>query len=549
MAAEGRKTYIGLSVGNHNSVIAIINKEHRAEVIANEDGEHKTPTYIAFSGEEEYHGSQAKHQFVRNAQNTLQGFRELLGKAYSADVTKHTGSARVEANGEGKPEFVVTMENDEGESTELRLTAENAMQRYLARLKTTAEEYLGRKIDGAVVAHPVGFGAEQKRAMQAACQAVGMELLQLIPEPVACALQYGLGSDASHDNAKDTVAVVVDVGGSGAGVSVVGVHGGLFTLISSVHTDAVSGEIIDEVLVKHFAAEFKKQSGGIDVLEQPAARPIRKLRQAVEITKRTLSSATTAPCAVESLAGGMDFNSTVNRTRFDILASKTYTPLIDAVTVAVEQAGYTPAQIDQVLMCGGAARIRKLQSKVIALFPEATVLRDDAGELDEIIASGCAEQAALIAQGIVDPVGYDAASVQSKALAKVLGIQVSAEKLVPVLLKDTPLPVSRTVKVALPVGEKRAYIAVSEGEPVAPPAEDEDEDEADDEEAEIAEEKEHILYRPSKLLAEMVLELDDADENTKVLVKFFVGTDSKLTVTATEPVSGKSITAEIPSSQ
>ncbi|KAJ1891217.1 Hsp70 protein that interacts with Zuo1p [Coemansia sp. IMI 209127] len=545
-SSEPRKTYIGLSVGNHNSVIAIINKEHRAEVIANEDGEHKTPTYIAFSGEEEYHGSQAKHQFVRNAKNTIQGFRDLLGKPYSAEVTKHTGSARVEANSEGTPEFVVAMENDEGESTELRLTAENAMQRYLGRLKTTAEEYLGRKIDGAVVAHPVGFGAEQKKAMEAACQAVGLELLQLIPEPVACALQYGLGADASHDDAKDTVAVVVDVGGSGADVSVVGVHGGLFTLVDSVHIDTVSGEIIDEVLVKHFAAEFKKQSG-IDVLEQPDARPIRKLRQAVEVTKRTLSSATTAPCAVESLAGGMDFNGTINRTRFDIMAGKTYAPLVEAIDKAVTQAGYTPAQIDQVLLCGGAARIRKLQSKVISLFPEATVLRDDAGELDEIIASGCAEQAALIAQGIVDPASGDAAGVQAKAVAKSLGLQVSAEKLVPVLLKDTPLPASRTIKVSLPAGEKRAYIAVSEGEPVPPPAEDESDDDDDEEEREIAEEKEHILYRPSKLLAEMVLELDDADENTKVLVKFFVGTDGKLTVTATEPVSGKSITAEIPS--
>ncbi|KAJ1662983.1 Hsp70 protein that interacts with Zuo1p [Coemansia sp. RSA 1813] len=539
-----KKTYIGLSVGNHNSVIAIINKEHRAEVIANEDGEHKTPTYIAFSGEEEYHGSQAKHQFVRNAQNTIQGFRDLLGKPYSEEVAKHTGSARIEANGEGKPEFVVTMENDEGESRELRLGAENAMQRYVGRLKTTAEEYLGRKIDGAVLAHPVGFGDSQKKAMQAACQAVGLELLQMIPEPVACALQYGLGNDASHDDAKDTVALVVDVGGTGADVSVVGVHGGLFTLVDSVHTDSVSGEIIDEVLVKHFAAEFKKQSG-IDVLEQGDLRPIRKLRQAVEVTKRTLSSATAAPCAVESLAGGMDFNGSVNRTRFDIMAGKTYAPLVDAVAKVVAQAGYTPAQIDQVLLCGGAARIRKLQSKVIALFPEATVLRDDAGELDEIIASGCAEQAALIAQGIVDPSSGDAAGVQAKAVAKPLGLQMSADKLVPVLLKDTPLPASRTIKVSLPAGEKRAYIAISEGEPVPPPAEDNEGDENDEEAAE--EEKERILYRPSKLLAEMVLEIDDADENTKVLVKFFVGTDSKLTVTATEPVSGKSITAEIPS--
>ncbi|KAJ2659379.1 Hsp70 protein that interacts with Zuo1p [Coemansia sp. RSA 1200] len=540
---ESKKTYIGLSVGNHNSVIAIINKEHRAEVIANEDGEHKTPTCIAFSGEEEYHGSQAKHQFVRNAKNTLVGFRNLLGKQYSGDAGKHTGSARIEAGADGKAQFVVTIENDEGQSNELRLAAEDAMERYLRRLRTTAEEYLGRKIDGAVLAHPVGFGEEQKSALQAACQKAGLELLQLIPEPVACALQYGLGNDASHDDAKDTVAVVVDVGGTGADVSVVGVHGGLFTLIGSVHTDEISGEILDEVLVKHFAGEFKKQTG-IDVLDTTNdSRPIRKLRQAVELTKKTLSSATTAPCAVESLSGGMDFNSNINRTRFDIMSGKAYAPLLDAIAKAIEKAGYTSSHIDQVLLCGGAARIRKLQSRVISLFPESTVLRDDGGELDEVIASGCAEQAALIAQGITDPAS--GADVQAKAVTKPLGLQVAADKLIPVLLKDTPLPASRTVKVALPAGEKRAYIAVSEGEPVAlPPVDDDSEDE--DEDAAEAEEKERILYRPSKLLAEMVLELEKVDANTRLLVKFFVGTDGKLTVTATEPVSGKSITAEIP---
>ncbi|KAJ1933749.1 Hsp70 protein that interacts with Zuo1p, partial [Linderina pennispora] len=192
--------------------------------------------------------------------------------------------------------------------------------------------------------------------------------------------------------------------------------------------------------------------------------------------------------------------------------------------------------VSQVVFCGGAARIRKLQSKVALLFPESTEIRDEVGELDEVIAAGCAEQAALIAQGAIEVDAQDAAV---PVLAKPIGLQLSAEELVAVLQKDTPLPASRTVKVALPAGEKRAYLAVAEGEPVAP------KDEADEEDEE-AEEKKQPLYRPSKLLAEMVLELDAADADTRVEVKFFVGTDRKLTVVATEPKSGKSIQAEVP---
>ncbi|KAJ2637154.1 Hsp70 protein that interacts with Zuo1p, partial [Coemansia sp. RSA 1694] len=215
------KTYIGLSLGNHNSVIAIINKDHRAEVIANEDGEHKTPTYIAFSGEEEYHGSQAKHQIVRNAQNTVAGFRDILGKAYSASMAEqHAGFAAIEAEADGSAVFVIRASES---GAELRLTAHDATVRYLARLRTTAEDYLGRKIDGAVLAVPVWFTEAQRSSIGAACADAGLPLLQLVTEPAAAALQYGLG----RESAGDSVALVVDVGGTGSDVSLVAATGGL----------------------------------------------------------------------------------------------------------------------------------------------------------------------------------------------------------------------------------------------------------------------------------------------------------------------------------
>ncbi|KAJ2451866.1 Hsp70 protein that interacts with Zuo1p [Coemansia sp. RSA 2336] len=528
-------TYIGLSLGTDNSVIAIINKEQGAEVIANEDGEHKTPTYIAFSGEEEYHGSQAKHQIVRNAQNTIRGFGDMLGQAFSPELAaKHEGYARIESNG-GAAEFVVHMETDEGEKKEVRLTAHEAMVRYLKRLRTTAEEYLGRPIEGAVVSVPVGKTA-QHGAIEQACADAGLQLLQLVEEPIAVAMQYGAGQDT-----RDQTLLVVDVGGTGTDVSVVTSSGGLLAVAGSAHTDEVSGQALDMVLATHFAKEFEKQAG-VDVMAEKDPRPLRKLLQAVELTKRTLSAAPTAPCAVESLHGGMDFSSTVSRTRFDILANKVYAPLAGTIDRALDRAGYTSRQIDQVLLSGGAARVRKLQMRVALMFPETTRVRDDAGELDELAASGCAAQAALLAHGNVQRVE----TVKAPVLARPVGLQLTAEQLVPVLFKNTPLPASRSIKVALPAGEKRAYVAVSEGEPIAPPSDDDDED--DEEEEEEEEEEEPAQYRPSKLLAEMVLELDAANAATRIEVTFFADANAKLTVTATEPQSGKSISAEIPPS-
>ncbi|KAJ2135578.1 Hsp70 protein that interacts with Zuo1p, partial [Coemansia sp. RSA 637] len=269
--------------------------------------------------------------------------------------------------------------------------------------------------------------------------------------------------------------------------------------------------------------------------------PMRKLLQAVEVTKRTLSAAPTAPCAVESLAGGMDYNGTITRTRFDILANKAYAPLEAAIEQALEAAGYSTEQIDQVLLCGGAARVRKLQTRVALMFPESTQVRSE-GELDEVVASGCAAQASLLAQS-AEPAQ---AAVSAQVLNAPVGLRVSSERMEPVLLKNTPLPAKRTVKVVLPAGETRAYIAVSEGESVPKAEVDEDEDE--DEESGDEDDEEPPRYRPSRLLAEMILELDEATDATRVEVSFFVGTDGKLTVTATEPVSGKTITAEIPAS-
>ncbi|KAJ1917070.1 Hsp70 protein that interacts with Zuo1p [Mycoemilia scoparia] len=540
-----QKTYIGLSFGNHNSVIAILNKEGNPEVIANEDGEHKTPTYMAYSGSEEYAGSQAKHQAVRNAKSTLVSFRNLLG---ITDIEPSTESfadlycpVTKNANGELCYKFTVRGDNEDND-IEKEVTVKEAAVKYLTRLVQTASTYLGTTIDGAVLAVPTYFTDSQKEALSEVCKDAGVPLLQTISEPCAAAITYGLGQSATKEHPQDTTALVVDVGGSSSELSIVSVRGGLFSVAAHTHLKSVSGDKVDQKLVEHFAEEFSRKTG-IDIIKNNDKKALAKLSQACEVTKRTLSSASTAPCPVESLSQGLDLNGVINRIRFNIRTSSVYRPLGTAITTLLAEAGYTVNEIDQVLFVGGAARIPKLQSEVSALFPETTEIRTtDAGELDELIAEGCAKQAALISSGKAayvekkEVVGEHGDGIQVPALSKSVGLRLSEDKFLPILLRDTPAPASRAVVVSVPKGESVAFFSICEGDAVEP--KEEEDDEENDGEVEDADQDSGpaILqsYKPGKLLGEMVLRVPESNKPVSVSVNFFVGKDHKLTVTATE---------------
>ncbi|KAJ1679089.1 Hsp70 protein that interacts with Zuo1p [Spiromyces aspiralis] len=450
---------------------------------------------------------------------------------------------------DGNLAYKISVRDHDGNVTDKPVPVRDAAVKYLRGLVQSASSYIGKKVDGAVLAVPTYFTAEQRKALVEVCRDAEIPILQMISEPAAAALSYNLDKGAMPANPQDTTVMVVDVGGSSTDVSIMAVRGGLFVVVGTKHLKEVSGDAMDELLVSHFAEEFKRKTQ-IDILGDNDRRAIAKLKQACEITKRTLSSAATAPCSVESLSQGVDFTGSINRIRFNIRTAPLYRVLVKAIESLMEECGYTANEIDRVLFVGGAARVPKLQSEVETIFPEGrteVLSAPEVGELDELIAEGCAMQASLITAGRVkiDDEGSPELDqgIAAPALSKTVGLRLAGDLFLPVVLRDTPVPVSRSVTVSVPPGEAVALFSIYEGtpKPAAEPADDENEEEdAGNSDLKEAEHPSVLMsYTPGTLLGEMTMKLPESAANANVTVEFFVDKQHGLTVTATE-VSTKS---------
>ncbi|ORX64665.1 HSP70-domain-containing protein, partial [Basidiobolus meristosporus CBS 931.73] len=502
--------------GTYYSCISILNKEGRAEVIANEDGDRMIPSIVAFSGDEEFCGTPAKHQELRNAQNTVSEFRNALGQDLAEVQKIYAQTASKITEKDGVAAFEVNYKD-----AEAKFTAKEITSKFFVTLKQTAENYLGKTVDGVVMAVPSYFTEKQNEELKQAVEAAGLHILQLIHEPTAAALAYNLGQNASRKDADDKTVLVADLGGHNLDLTLLAARGGVYTVLGSGQDHELGGKNFDEALVNHFAAEFKRKNN-IDISSNK--RALNKLRAACEITKRTLSSAASAPCSVESLAEGLDFHSNINRMRFEMLCNKLFSQFLNAVEKVLEDNKLQASQIDEVLLVGGSTRIPKLQLKLRDVFPESTVVRTDV-EADEAIAIGCALQALLISSLGDDESHYKSylAPEVTNALhtTKAIGL-VHEKEFYPIVSAATPLPLHRNVELPTSVDDQtEVYVALYEKE--------------------SSQEAEPVL------LAELVLsELPAAKAGeTKVELLIQVDEAGKVQATLREKKSGKIAQAEI----
>lgn len=316
------------------------------------------PSVLSYIGSEEYHGAQAKTHLVRNANNTVCYFRDFLGKRYppppsalslhpiltppssfaSIDPTNsHTSAHPVDVG--GTTSFNLQQTADE---TATPVSISEITTRHLLRLKQSAFDFLGSKIGGAVITVPTDFTDVQRSALIAAAKAADLEVLQVIHEPVAACLAY----DArNNDIPADKTILVVDLGGTRCDAAVVSSRGGMYTIIAAAHDYELGGLQLDQVLVDHFAKEFLKRNK-IDPRED--ARSLAKLKLEAEGTKRTLSLGNSATISIESLAGGYDFHSTVNRLRYEMLSKKVFDQIVGLAENVVKKAELDLLDIDEV---------------------------------------------------------------------------------------------------------------------------------------------------------------------------------------------------------
>ena len=445
---------------------------------------------------------------------------------------------------------------------------------FLRSLVKSAEDFLGRKVQGAVITVPTWFGEEQKTALEQAAADADLVVLQLLEEAGAAVVATTSNASAL---AEDRTQLVVDLGASGLELSLLSIRQGLAFSLATLSDHSHGGDAIDDKLIKFFAKEFtKKTKTPLTVAPATDAQDKRaeaKLRLAVEHTKKTLSASPgAATCSVESLKDGLDFTGTINRLRFDMEVRAVYAHVADKVRELVAAAGRDLYDIDEVVYVGGSASLPGLDEAlsaglaegVVSPFTAGTVVGGGVGDPTTILARGCALQAKLLA-GLAD--GSDeerevkAAFARgtrwtgAKATSRTLGLLFpGAGELggawVAVVPRDTPLPCRRAVRFDVEVGEEgkvgfevweaKEGIKVTLEKPPKFEGDDDDEEEEEEEDIEI---KEKTVEKEAFLTA-VSLDAKKA-QRTRLEVQLVISENGDLSITALETPDGEKVTVAV----
>lgn len=400
----------------------------------------------------------------------------------------------------------------------------------MRRLAQAGSDYLGKKVTSAVIAVPTNFSEKQREALIKAANAAGLEVLQLIAEPVAAVLAYDARPEATVE---DKIIVVVDLGGTRSDVAVVASRGGIYTILATSHDYEFAGVHLDQVLMEHFTKEFLKQYADDP---RSSARSLAKLKLECEATKKALSLGANAQFSVESLIEGFDFSATINRIRYEMLGRKIFEGFNRLVEGAIKKAELDVLDVDEVIMCGGTSHTPRIANNLRGIFPETTVILAPATSPvainpSELHARGAALQASLIQEYEMDDIAQSihAAVTTVKHISNAIGIvTVSAsggETFTPIMPAETAVPARRTVQIPAPkaggdvlikVVEGGTHIKVTQPEPKEKDEKDEDDSDFDSEEEE--EEKREKEWKIGSQLAEAAVKGVKAGGKVEVTV-------------------------------
>ncbi|TIA86977.1 hypothetical protein E3P99_03463 [Wallemia hederae] len=449
-----------------------------ADCIANEDGQRQIASALAYNGEEEYVGNQAKPQLVRNYKNTLTGFRNLLGESFSDSIQQPLLSAPV-INNNGVPSYKVAI-NGKDEI----LSVKDVTVKVLQSLAKSAVEYIGKDIDGAVMSVPHHWSQSKRSVLVDAAKEAKIPVVDLIDD-------WAAGMSAYNDVLGDSDAnvLVVDMGEYSTSVTTVAARQGLFTPLSHLSDDKVGGQQLDHALVAHFAKEFTKQTK-INVptqfskdLDESDRRALVKLTLACEQTKRSLTASNSAGIAIESLKDGADLSSQVNRLRFGILASKTFNAVGALAEKAVAEAKLEVENIDKIVLIGGSSSLPSLTNVLSGIFYKSEILSSI--DPDQAIAKGAAIQAKLLSARDVPDLPSATTELSVNVTAQPIVLAGKDDENAVIVAKDTPLPARRIVSIAAPSSSSAIldlYEAKHDIKIVAPPPREKTEDDSEDEE-------------------------------------------------------------------
>jgi L1 cell adhesion molecule like protein len=301
---------IGIDLGTTYSCVATY--DSAVEIIANEQGNRVTPSFVAFNSEERLIGDAAKNQAALNPKNTVFDAKRLIGRGFEDEsVQKDIKSWPFKViNDNGNPKIEVEYL---GESKSFSPQEISSM--VLNKMKEIAEAKIGKKVEKAVITVPAYFNDAQRQATKDAGAISGLNVLRIINEPTAAAIAYGLGAGKSE---KERHVLIFDLGGGTFDVSLLNITGGVFTVKATAGDTHLGGQDFDTNLLEHFKKEFQKKTGA-DISSD--ARALRRLRTACERAKRSLSSGTQTTVEIDSLFDGQDFSANITRARFEDINS------------------------------------------------------------------------------------------------------------------------------------------------------------------------------------------------------------------------------------
>ncbi|CAF3277811.1 unnamed protein product [Rotaria socialis] len=419
---------IGIDLGTTYSCVGVF-QHGKVEIIANDQGNRTTPSYVAFTDSERLIGDSAKNQVAMNASNTVFDAKRLIGRKFDDSTVqsdmKHWPFKVINQN--GKPIIQIEYKNE----TKL-FTPEEISSMVLTKMKETAEAYLGKKVLQAVVTVPAYFNDAQRQATKDAGMIAGLNISRIINEPTAAAIAYGLDKQALAEKN----VLIFDLGGGTFDVSVLVIDHGIFEVKSTAGDTHLGGEDFDNRMVTLFVQEFKRKTNK-DMSQNTKA--MRRLRTACERAKRTLSTVAQTTIEIDSLHEGIDFNTSITRARFEELCADLFRATLEPVEKALRDAKMDKSNIEEIVLVGGSTRIPKVQ-KLLQDFFNGKELNKSIHP-DEAVAYGAAVQAAILNGDKSDEV-KDVLLIDVAPLS--LGIETAGGVMTTLIKRSTNIPTRQT---------------------------------------------------------------------------------------------------------